>query len=58
MIKRCEGVGSSDGAEFANREQLSAQTPSPDVPTLDQQGVGSSYGDNSILLNYFSFLIR
>jgi hypothetical protein len=33
MVKRREGVGSSDGAKFANSKQLSAQTPSPDVPT-------------------------
>jgi hypothetical protein len=34
MVKRREGVSSSDGAKFATREQLSAQTPSSDVPTL------------------------
>jgi hypothetical protein len=38
MVKRREGVGSSDGAKFANREQLSAQTPSQDVPTLEPIG--------------------
>jgi hypothetical protein len=38
MVKRREGVGSSDGAKFANREQQSAQTPSPDVPTLEPTG--------------------
>jgi hypothetical protein len=42
-----------DGVKFSNREQLSAQTPSPDDPTLDLYGVGSSDGDNSILVALF-----
>jgi hypothetical protein len=57
MVKRREGVGSPDGAKFANREQLSAQTPSPDVSTLEPTGRRSFDSDIFILLNYFSFLI-
>jgi hypothetical protein len=37
VVKR-EGVGSSDGVKFSNREQLSAETPSPDDPTLEPTG--------------------
>jgi hypothetical protein len=35
---KCEGVGSSDSVKFSNRKQLSAQTPSPDDPTLEPTG--------------------
>jgi hypothetical protein len=48
-----EGVGSSNDAKFAIREQLSVQTPSPDVPTLEPTRRRFIRRDISILVELF-----